>query len=105
MDNHSLVRRLRTLERASLRAGKDSLRTGARPAQGSATTTGDGLVRTLERASLRAGEDSLRTGARPTQGSATTTDVDLRVECGWGVRRLRGGLPAHVDVYYAGVSL
>ena len=27
--------------------------TGARPAQGTATTTGDGLVRSLERASLR----------------------------------------------------
>ena len=38
IDNHSLVRRLRTLERASLRAGEDSLRTGARPAQGAATT-------------------------------------------------------------------
>ncbi|MDY4666796.1 MAG: hypothetical protein SO359_02695 [Prevotella sp.] len=50
-------------------------------------------------------EDSLRTGARPAQGSATTTDVDLRVEYGWDVRRLRGGLPTHVDVYYAGVSL
>ena len=46
-----------------------------------------------------------KVGARPAQGAATTTDVDLRVECGWGVRRLRGGLPAHVDVYYAGVSL
>ena len=34
--------------------------TGARPAQGAATTTGDGLMRTHERTSLRAGEDSLR---------------------------------------------
>ena len=62
-------------------------------------------LRTHERTSLRGVEDSLRTGARPAQGTATTTDVDLRVEYGWGVRRLRGGLPTHVDVYYAGVSL
>ena len=46
-----------THERTSLRAFG---MTGARPAQGTATTTGDGLVRTHERTSLRAGEDSLR---------------------------------------------
>ena len=47
---------------------------GARPAQGAATTTGDGLVRTLERASLRA---CGMTGARPAQGTATTTGDGL----------------------------
>ncbi|MDD7337053.1 MAG: hypothetical protein PUG75_11220, partial [Prevotella sp.] len=42
IDNLSLVLRLRTLERASLRACG---MTCARPAQGTATTPGDGLVR------------------------------------------------------------
>ena len=79
---------------------------GARPAQGAATTTEEGLVqdvrmwlgcggcsllvrrlRTLERASLLGWMMvgcgvGAKVGARPAQGAATTTDVDLRVECG-----------------------
>ena len=47
--------------------------TGARPAQGTATTTDGDLVRTFERASLWAVG---MTGARPAQGAATTTDGD-----------------------------
>ena len=35
----------RTHERTSLQVGEDRLRSGARPAQGTATTTDDGLVR------------------------------------------------------------
>ena len=48
--------------------------TGARPAQGAATTTDDGLVRTHERASLRAFG---MTSARPAQGTATATGDGL----------------------------
>ena len=47
---------------------------GARPAQGTATTTGEDRLRTHERTSLQAGEE---TGARPAQGTATTTDDGL----------------------------
>ena len=76
----------RTHERTSLQNGEDSLQSGARPAQGAATTTGEGSLqagendsanslRTHERTSLQAGEDSLRSGARPAQGTATTTDA------------------------------
>ena len=46
----------------NVQGGASVNKAGARPAQGTATTTDDGLVRMLERASL--------------------------LECGWGVRRL-----------------
>ncbi len=91
----------RTHERTSLQNGEDSLQSGARPAQGAATTTDEGSLRagednsadrlrTHERTSLQNGEDRLRkhegtsqqngvgnrqTGARPAQGAATTTGV------------------------------
>ena len=52
IDNHPLVRRLRTLERASLLWMMVGCGVGA------------------------------KVGARPAQGAATTTDVDLRVVCG-----------------------
>ena len=74
IDNLSLVLRLRTHERTSLRGVEDSLRTGARPAQGTATTTGDGLVR----GRTRHGHYNCRWfGAWPAQGSATTTGDGL----------------------------
>ena len=51
-----MVLRLRTLERASLQVGcVVGVEVGARPAQGAATTTDEGLVRTFERASLLVG--------------------------------------------------
>ena len=48
--------------------------TGARPAQGTATTIDVNLVRALERASLWVVG---MTGARPAQGTATTTGDGL----------------------------
>ena len=70
-----IVHLMRTLERASLQVG---CVVGARPAQGTATTTDEGLVRTLERASLRVGcVVGVGDGARPAQGAATTTDEGL----------------------------